>query len=106
MGVLLKKWIKYVVFLSLFFTKVIAQDSQCECNFKNLKDLYLVGQFSNVVSSINCCLNIPKRFTLNEMNRMKELLALTAIAQDSIDEANKFLNEAHLYINNSNHKRK
>ena len=93
MGVLLKKWIKHIIFFSLFFTKVPAQESECDCNFKNLKDLYLVGQFSTLSSNINCCLNIPKRFTLNEMNRMKEFLTLVAIAQDSIDEANKYLNE-------------
>ena len=48
MGILLKKWIKHIILFSLFFTKVSAQDSGCDCNFKNLKDLYLVGQFSTL----------------------------------------------------------
>ena len=69
----------------LFCTDAKAQDSACDCSFKNLKDLYLVGQFAVLKSNINCCLNTPKRLSLNEMNRMKELLSLVAIAQDDLN---------------------
>ena len=101
MAVLLKNRIKCMIFFSLFFTKLIAQESECDCNFKNLKDLYLVGQFSSAISNINCCINSPKLLTLNEMNRMKELLTLIAIAQDSLDKANTYLNE--IIISNPNY---
>ena len=90
-----------MIFFSLFFTKLIAQESECDCNFKNLKDLYLVGQFSSAISNINCCINSPKLLTLNEMNRMKELLTLISIAQDSLDRANTYLNE--IIISNPNY---
>lgn len=93
MGFYSRRCITIFILMTLFFTKVMAQNNACDCSFKNLKDLYLVGQFETLEANINCCINTPKRLTLNEMNRMKELLTLKAIAQDKIDEANQYLNQ-------------
>jgi len=93
MQVFLRKKNICFVFLLLSFFKPLAQENLCECNFKNLKDLYLTGQFTTLKTNLNCCLNTPKKISLNEMNRIKELLALTAIAEDSIELANIFLDE-------------
>jgi outer membrane receptor for ferrienterochelin and colicins len=101
MGLYSRKWIILFIFNVLFFTRVMAQNNTCDCNFKNLKDLYLVGQFESLEANITCCIATPKRLTLNEMNRMKELLTLLAIAQDKIDEANEYLYQ--IVSSNSNY---
>ena len=101
MKVSLRRVVLTFTVILLFCANAKAQDSACDCSFKNLKDLYLVGQFAALESNINCCLNTPKRLTLNEMNRMKELLTLVAIAQDDLDKANQYLGE--IVSSNSNY---
>lgn len=101
MKVYLKRLFLTSAIIFLFCLNAKAQDNACDCDFKNLNDLYLVGQFTALESDIKCCLNTPKRLTLNELNRMKELLTLIAIAQDKLDIANQYLDE--IVISNSNY---
>ena len=79
----------FLIFFVLIFTASLsAQTDQCNCNNLSLRELYKIGQFESLKQNISCCKN---NFSKSDKNRADELLALTAIAEDSIDLAKEFL---------------
>ena len=86
------KIIKIIPILFLVFSfNLSAQQNSCKCNIDVLKDLYSVGQFITLKNNLKCCLFSKGKLSLNDSNRIHELLALTAIAEDSISLANSYL---------------
>ena len=79
--------------LLFFFLKIEAQNSRCDCNILSARELYTIGQFPTLKNNLKCCLNSDTKRSLRDTNRMRELLALTAIAEDSISLATQYLND-------------
>ena len=99
---LLNRKVFLLSLLLLSFLKVEAQNINCDCKIENLKELYVIGQFPSLKNNLKCCLSPNKKLSLSNTNRMRELLALTAIAEDSIALATQYLNE--IVSSNSNYK--
>jgi outer membrane cobalamin receptor len=93
MKTLLNKNTFWFFLLLLFFLRVEAQDTNCECKIINLRELYVIGQFPLIKNNLKCCLSDESKRSLRDTNRMRELLALTAIAEDSIVLATSYLNQ-------------
>lgn len=102
MGTLLNKKNFWFYLLLLFFLRVEAQDNNCECKVVSLRELYVIGQFPVLKNNLKCCLNAESKRSLRDTNRMRELLALTAIAEDSIALATRYLNQ--IVTSNANYK--
>ena len=80
----------------MFISKIEAQTNDCDCKINNLRELYVIGQFSALKNNLKCCINSDNKdnkLSLRNTNRMRELLALTAIAEDSISLASRYLND-------------
>jgi len=92
----------WFLMLFLFFLKAEAQSSNCDCNILTVRELYAIGQFTTLKENLKCCLNSTNKPSLSDTNRMRELLTLTAIAEDDIDLAINYLNE--IVASNSNYK--
>lgn len=94
MPINLSKTLKFLPFLLLLFSgRVNSQEGSCNCNVDSLKDLYSVGQFEALKNNLKCCLSTKNKLSINGASQVRELLALTAIAEDSIELANSYLNE-------------
>ena len=93
---------KYHLFLVVFYlflsSKLIGQNEKCECDTNNSKDLYKIGQFNLIKNDLKCCL---KYGTSIDKNISREILSLTAIAQDSLDIAKIYLDD--LVLSNPNY---
>ena len=102
MRIILNKDIFWLSLLLVFFFKVEAQSNDCDCIIINQRELYVIGQFPTLKNNLKCCLRSDSKRSLRDTNRMRELLALTAIAEDSISIATRYLNE--IVSSNANYK--
>ena len=96
MGKHLNKNIFWFSLILMFISKIKAQNNDCDCKINNLSELYVIGQFSTLKNNLKCCINSDNKdnkLSLRNTNRMRELLALTAIAEDSISLASRYLND-------------
>jgi outer membrane cobalamin receptor len=93
MGKHLNKNIFWFSLILMFTSKIEAQSKDCDCKINNLSELYVIGQFSTLKNNLKCCINSDDKLSLRNTNRMRELLALTAIAEDSISLASRYLND-------------
>lgn len=66
----------------------IAQ-SRCEEAYSNARKEFAIGNFPAVKTLLAPCASQSARGNVTELNRIRELLALTAIAEDSLQEARK-----------------
>ena len=57
MKTLLNKNTFWFFLLLLFFLRVEAQDTNCECKIINLRELYVIGQFTLIKNNLKCCLS-------------------------------------------------
>ena len=63
--------------------------SRCEEAYSNARKEFAIGNFSAVKAMLAPCESQSARGNVTELNRIRELLALTAIAEDSLQEARK-----------------
>ena len=93
MGKLFYKNIFWFSLILMFISKIEAQTSDCNCKITDQRELYVIGKFPSLKNNIKCCLRSNAKRSLRDTNRMRELLALTAIAEDSISLATSYLND-------------
>ena len=101
MGKHLNKNIFWFSLILMFISKIEAQSNDCDCKINSLSELYVIGQFSALKNNLKCCINSDDKLSLRNTNRMRELLALTAIAEDSISLASRYLND--IVLSNANY---
>lgn len=88
----LKKYnlLKYKIYIYLIvsFFNFKSYSQECSCSILEAKNLYNIGLFKELESNLNCCLEKSKK---GIKNNAREILALSAIAQDNINLASKYL---------------
>ena len=93
--------ILFLFFLLLSSTSVFAQSGACTVNTVEIsKDSYEIGDFASVKRNLEACVQAQGFEELAELNKARELLALTAIVEDRLEDA-KFLIEQ-IVSSNSN----
>jgi outer membrane receptor protein involved in Fe transport len=65
--------------------------SNCDAAYSNAKKEYAIGNFSGVRTLLAPCESQQAKGNITEINRIRELLALTAIAEDSLQQARQFI---------------
>lgn len=82
-----------VLFLfSLLSSTVYAQTSNCNGNTVEVsRDSYDIGDFASVKRNLEACVRDQKFTNLVELNQARELLALTAIVEDRLEDAKFFI---------------
>ena len=78
--------------MASFIHNVVAQDTECSKNLGLAKDAYLIGDFKKVKEFLEPCTKQGMAFNNSkEKNRALEILALSAIAVDSIEIAKAYI---------------
>ena len=91
----------FLFFLLLSSTAVFAQNNPCTITKVDLsKDYYLVGDFASVKKELVPCVQAQSFENLDVLNQARELLALTAIVEDSLEFAKAYIFE--IVSSNSN----
>ena len=86
-----------VLFLFLFIflitnTSGFAQKPVCTVNTIELsRDSYEIGEFASVKRNLQACVRSQNFEKLDDLNQARELLALTAIVEDSSDVAKEYI---------------
>ena len=81
-----------LLFLLLSSTAVFAQNNPCTITKVDLsKDNYLVGDFASVKKELVPCVKAQSFENPDVLNQARELLALTAIVEDSLGLANDYI---------------
>ena len=83
------------LFLSLFLitnSSGFAQKPVCTVNTIELsRDSYEIGEFASVKRNLQACVRSQSFEKLDDLNQARELLALTAIVEDSSDVAKEYI---------------
>lgn len=87
-----------VLIFLIFNLDIYAQSEKCDCETNKTRDLYRIGQFDLVKVDLKCCLKYGNSI---EKNISREILSLTAIAQDSLEVAKTYLDD--LVLSNPNY---
>ena len=91
----------FLLLLLLSSTSVIAQSGACNANTVEIsKGFYEIGDFASIKRNLVACVQAQSFEDLADLNKARELLALTAIVEDELDEA-KFLIEQIVNSNSS-----
>lgn len=88
-------------FLVLFFSLLLAssapsfaQNGACNANTVEIStDSYDIGDFASVKRNLELCVRNQAFGNLVELNKARELLALTAIVEDRLDDAKVFIEQ-------------
>ena len=86
---------KIKIFISILFLTILnfnsfSQEEGCNCDINNARDFYKIGQFDILKRDLKCCLKFSNNI---DKNLSREILALTAIAEDSLNIAKKNLKD-------------
>lgn len=97
----MKKILTVIIFLFLFsVTASIAQIGNCSSiTLERSKDRYEIGDFESVKKSLENCVKNQGFATSNELNKARELLALTAIVEDMTQDAQEYIKQ--IVVSNS-----
>jgi len=80
------------VCITCFINTAASQNTQCSKNLGSAKDAYLIGDFKKVKEFLDPCIKQGMAFSNNiDKNRALEILALSAIALDSIEVAKEHI---------------
>lgn len=80
------------VCITSFINVAVSQNTQCSKNLGLAKDAYLIGDFKKVKEFLDPCIRQGIAFSnINDKNRALEILALSAIALDSIEVAKEHI---------------
>ena len=82
----------FLFFLLLSSTVVFAQNGVCTVTTLELsRDNYEVGDFASVKKNLEGCVKAQSFESLDVLNSARELLALTAIVEDRMEEAKDYI---------------
>lgn len=97
-----KKLCVLVIFiLSLISTSTYSQTTNCNGNFVEISsDSYAIGDFASVKRNLESCVREQGFSNLIELNKARELLALTAIVEDELEVAKIYIEQ--IVISNIN----
>lgn len=89
-------WLRYRFLMLLIMSAAtiwpsshIMSQGSCEEVYSNARKEFSIGNFSAVKTMLTPCASQLAKGNLTDLNKIRELLALTAIAQDSLQEARK-----------------
>ena len=68
-----------------------AGQTNCEESYSNARKEFAIGNFPAVRALLAPCELQTAKGNITEINRIRELLALTAIAEDSLQRARKYI---------------
>ena len=88
---LLSTMLLMVVTLVPFLTA--GAQSNCEAAYSNAKKEYTIGNFAAVRTLLADCESQQAKGNVTEINLIRELLALTAIAEDSLERAREYIKD-------------
>ena len=78
----------FLFLLLLSSTSVFAQSGVCSVNTVEIsKDSYEIGDFTSVKRNLEACVQAQGFEKLDDLNKARELLALTAIVEDRLEDA-------------------
>ena len=87
------KMAAWLLFLSVS-TASWSQNNDCNCSTTQALSMYNIGQFEALKSDLlNCIACSNKSMTNNKKNGFREMLSLTAIAQDSMAIAKQYIEQ-------------
>jgi outer membrane receptor for ferrienterochelin and colicin len=83
-----------VLLLFLSTNDILAQNGNCSSiTLENSKDRYEIGDFDSVKRNLEQCVKNRSFDSSDELNKARELLALTAIVEDMLEEAQSYIGE-------------
>ncbi len=74
-------------------TRQAGAQGGCAEAYSNAKKVFSIGNFSLVKTLLAPCESKSAQGNFNELNKIRELLALTAIAEDSLQDARKYIGD-------------
>lgn len=89
-----KTFIALIFILQITAQSTLAQGSLCTNSaLENSKDAYEIGDFDGVKKILENCVTKRAFGTSDELNKGRELLALTAIVEDQLDVAERYIEQ-------------
>jgi outer membrane receptor for ferrienterochelin and colicins len=83
-----------LIFVYLSFSTAQAQTENCSSNLlETSKDRYEIGDFESVKKNLETCVKNRGFGSTDELNKARELLALTAIVEDLLGDAQNYIEE-------------
>ena len=83
-----------LIFVYLSFSATQAQTENCSSNLlETSKDRYEIGDFESVKKNLETCVKNRGFGSTDELNKARELLALTAIVEDLLGDAQNYIEE-------------
>jgi outer membrane receptor for ferrienterochelin and colicin len=83
-----------LIFVFLGFNATQAQTENCSSNLlETSKDRYEIGDFESVKKNLETCVKNRGFGSTDELNKARELLALTAIVEDLLGDAQNYIEE-------------
>jgi outer membrane receptor for ferrienterochelin and colicin len=83
-----------LIFVCLGFSTAQAQTENCSSNLlETSKDRYEIGDFESVKKNLETCVKNRGFGSTDELNKARELLALTAIVEDLLGDAQNYIEE-------------
>lgn len=84
----------FLLFLLVCNTPAFAQNGACNINTVEISaDSYDIGDFASVKRNLELCVRNQSFSNLVELNKARELLALTAIVEDRLDDAKVYIEQ-------------
>lgn len=86
--------ILFLFFLLVCSAPVFAQNGTCNVNTVEISsESYDIGDFSSVKRNLELCVSNQSFGSIVELNKARELLALTAIVEDRLDDAKLYIEQ-------------
>lgn len=84
----------FLLFLLVCSAPVFAQNGTCNVNTIEIStDSYEIGDFASVKRNLELCVQNQSFGNVTELNKARELLALTAIVEDRLDDAKVYIEQ-------------
>lgn len=91
----------FLLFLMVCSAPAFAQNGTCNVNTIEIStDSYEIGDFASVKRNLELCVQNQSFGNATELNKARELLALTAIVEDDLDKAKAYIEQ--IISSNSN----
>lgn len=84
----------FLLFLMVCSAPAFAQNGTCNVNTIEIStDSYEIGDFASVKRNLELCVQNQSFGNVTELNKARELLALTAIVEDRLDDAKAYIEQ-------------
>ena len=84
----------FLLFLLVCSAPAFAQNGTCNVNTIEIStDSYEIGDFASVKRNLELCVQNQSFGNVTELNKARELLALTAIVEDRLDDAKAYIEQ-------------